>query len=121
MANRKEMVRRPITFQARGISSVIAKGQQLKTMMGVLNIIAQNDVLMQAFLQKVDVEKLINLIFSLSGIDLSKLTMSAREKMVQSLAQPMQQAQDQSAGAAAPAPPGQQMVNGAASALGVAK
>lgn len=119
IANRRQFVSRPVTFQARGISSVIARAQQMKTLMGVLNIVAQNDILMQAFLKKVDLDKLISLIFRLSGIDMTKLTLTEREKMVQGLAQPVVQAQGGTA--PQPAQPGQDMVSNAVAALGVGK
>lgn len=121
IANRRQFVSRPVTFQARGISQVIARAQQMKTLMGVLNIVAQNDILLQEFLKKIDVEKLIDLILRLSGIDLSKLTLTEREKMIRSLAQPIQQAGQQVAGAGQPSQPGQDMVNQAVSSLGVGR
>lgn len=121
MANRREMIKRPMTFQARGISQVIARSQQLKTLLAVLNVIAQNEMLMQEFLKEVDLEKLIKLIFLLSGVDLTKLTLTEREKAVKALAQPIQQAQAGAAGAPAPAQPGQQMVQQAVQGLGVGK
>lgn len=121
ISNRRELVSRPVTFQARGISSLISRSMQVKALLGVLGVIGQNDILMQAFLKEIDVNKLINRIFFLSGIDMTKISLSQREKMVQSLAQPIQQATDQTAGAPAPAQPGQDMVNGAVSALGVGR
>lgn len=119
IANRKQFVSRPVTFQARGISNVIARAQQMKTLMGVLGVVAQNDILMQAFLKKIDLEKLISLIFRLSGIDLTKLTLTQREQMIKSLAQPMQQVDQQTQGSPAPSPQGQETVNNAVSSLGV--
>lgn len=119
MSQRRELIRRPITFQARGISALIARSQQMKTLMNVLSVVGANEVLMQEFLKKVDLEKLINLIFKLSGIDLTQLTLTDREKMVKGLANPMQQVAGQ--GTAQPAGPGQEMVGQAVSSLGVGK
>lgn len=121
ISQRKALVRRPVTFQARGISLIIARSQQLKALLGILNVISQNDILMQAFLQEVDIKKLIDRIFLLSGVDLSKFTMSARDKAIQGLAQPIQQAQQQSAGAPAPSAPGQAAVSQAVQSLGVGR
>lgn len=121
IANRREFVSRPVTFQARGISSVIASAQQMKTLMGVLNIVGQNDILMQAFMAKVDIDKLVGLIFRLSGIDMTKLTLTDREKAMKALIQPIQQAQAGAAGAPQPAQPGQDVVNSGVAALGVGK
>lgn len=120
IGSRKELIRRPITFQARGISQVIAKSQQLKTMLGVLNVLAQNDILIQAFLQKADPMKLIDRIFNLSGIDLSKLTLTEREKLVQGVANPMMQIAN-GPPAGQPSPQGQDMVNAAVKGLGVGR
>jgi len=119
--NKRDFVKRPFTFQARGISNLLANQQQLKTMLSVLSIISQNDILMQAFLKEVDPQKLIARIFLLSGIDLTKLTLSKRDQMIQSLAQPMQQAQQQTQGSPQPAPPGQNFVGNAVKALGVGR
>src|SRR6266403_3537047 len=115
IGSRRELVKRPVTFQARGISSLISRGQQLKTLLGILSVIGQNDMLMQAFLKEIDIGKLVDRIMMLSGVDKTKLSLSQREKMVASLAQPIQQAQDQTQGAPAPAQPGQDMVGQAVS------
>lgn len=109
MGSRKELVRRPVTFQARGISNLIQRSQQLKTLLGVLSVIGQNQVLMAAFLQEVDIGKLVDRILLLSGVDKDKLSLTAREKMVKSLAQPVQQAQQGAQGA----PPAPQQTQGA--------
>jgi hypothetical protein len=124
MANRKEFVMRPVTFQARGISQVIARAQQMKTLMQVLSIIAQNEAMAAAFFQRIDMTKLIDLLFRLSGIDLTKLTVSERERAMQQLGQPIQQAANQAqeaAGGTQPSPQGQQMIDGAAQSLGIGK
>lgn len=119
IANRKLFVKRPITFQARGISMTIARSQQLKSLLGILSVFAQSPELLQAFMQKADIGKLVDRIFLLSGVDLKKLQLSEREKLVQSITQPMQQAQQQTAGAPPPGPAGAAAVNGAVNAMGV--
>lgn len=121
---RKELIRRPITFQARGISNLIARTQQLKTLMGVLQIVASNPALMQLFMQKIDPSKLFNKIFQLSGIDLSKLAMSQRDAMIQQVAAPMQQAQQGAEGQQGTSPPsdaGQNGVNQMVNSLGIGR
>lgn len=121
VSQRKDFVRRPVTFQARGISMVIARSQQMKVLLNLLGIIAQSDIMAQVFFQEVDMKKLIDLLFMLSGINLSKLTLSEREKMIKQLAQPMEQAAQNSAGAPAAPPQTQMAVRGAAQNLGIAK
>jgi hypothetical protein len=121
-ARRKELIQRPISFQARGISRLIQKNTQLHALMSVIQILASSDVLMQTFLQEVDLTKLVHLLFTLSDVDLSKLTLSAREKAIREAGmaqmQSMQQ-QAQAAPAAGPnASPGQKTVQSFARQLG---
>jgi hypothetical protein len=99
MTRRKELIARPLTFQARGISTLIARGQMLKSLLNVLGVIAQNDIFLQAFLQKVDITKLINKLFELSNVDLTMLQATEREQAIRSVTEPMQAAQDRVEGA----------------------
>lgn len=103
MSRRRELIKAPITFQATGISAVIQKGQMLQSILQLLGVIAQNQNLTAAFMQAIDVNKLLNLLFRLSNIDITKMQLSDREKLVQQAAQPLAQAQDQ-AGAPATGP-----------------
>lgn len=95
LGRRRELIQRPFTFQARGISNTIYKANMLKNLLGILQIIGSNQVFMQQFLQVVSVEKFVKKLFELSGIDLSQFQASDREKMIQQIATPLQQAQDQ--------------------------
>lgn len=89
---KNELIKGITTFQARGISSLIQKQQKLQALLSVMGIISQNENLTAAFMQVVDMNKMIQLLFSLSNVDLKKLSMSERDKMIQSVAQPMMQA-----------------------------
>ncbi len=91
-ARKKDFVSRPITFQAQGISSVIAKGQQSRALVQVLGIVAQNDVLLQAFLGEIDPVKLVKKLLDLSGIDIYDLQTTERERLMQSAVGPLQAA-----------------------------
>lgn len=95
LSRRKELIQRPFTFQARGISNTIAKAGQLKSLLGILQIIGSNQVFMQQFLQVISVEKFVKKLFELSGVDISTLQASQREQMMQQIASPLQSAQDQ--------------------------
>lgn len=97
-ARRKELVKRPITFQCRGISTMIAKQAKLKSLLQMIGIFAQNPQTAQAFWQKVDPGKFLDMVFSLQEIDLTKLGLSPREQMM---------AQITAAGNATAGPPGQ--------------
>ena len=100
LSRRKELVKRNYTFQARGISTIIARGTMLKALMNIMGVIAQNDVLLQAFLQKIDVEKFVGKLFELSNIDLHSMQTSEREKMIRAATAPLQAAGGQPGGAA---------------------
>ena len=95
MSNRKELVKRPLTFQARGISSLIQKAQLLQSLIQVMQVMASNEILLREFLQVADVGKLVDLIIDLSGIDKTRLQLSEREKLIKSIAQPIEQKQNQ--------------------------
>lgn len=89
IARRKEIIQRPITFQARGISSLIARGQMLKSLLQLIGLISQNDMLVKAFLEQVDIQKLVKKLFELSNIDLTTLQVSEREKMIRGITDPL--------------------------------
>ncbi len=94
LSRRRELIQRPFTFQARGISNTIHKSNQLKSLLGIIQIIGANQVFMQQFLQKISVEKLVKKLFELSGVDLSQFSLTQREQMMQQVAGPMATAQN---------------------------
>lgn len=109
ITRRKELAGRPVSFQARGISSLIARNQMLSQVMNILQIVAQNEMLLQAFMQQIDVNKLIALLFRLGNVDITKMQASARDRLIQQIMAPMAQAQGQAPGGQAPAPAMQEM------------
>jgi hypothetical protein len=121
ISRRKELIQRPVTFQARGISTIIQRGQMLKSLMGVLSVIAQSPQLMQSFFAKTDPEKLYKKIFELSNIDISSVQLSEREQMIRSVMGPIQQAQQQAAGGAAPGQQGGNEMGDVTNALGIGR
>lgn len=115
ISRRAELIKRPITFQARGISGLIQRQQRLQALLQVMQVISQNENLVAAFMQVVDINKLLNLLFQLSNVDLSKMSTSARSQLVQSVANPMVQAGQQGSPAAVP------QMQEMATAMGVAR
>lgn len=105
LKQRKELIQRPFTFQARGISNTIQKANQLKSLLSIIQIIGSNQIFMQQFLQTISVERLVKKLFELSGVDLSQFQATQREQMMKQVAQPMQEAQN--AGAPGGSPQGQ--------------
>lgn len=92
-SNRKELVSRPITFQARGISTMIQKARILKSLLSLLQIVAASDVLLQEFLRVVDTTRLVEVMFELSDVDLHKLQASQRTQLIRSVVEQMPQPQ----------------------------
>ncbi len=86
-ARRKELAGRALTFHVRGISNMILKQQKLKALLQTIGIVAQNQMLLQAFMQKVDPGKLLDALFSLQEIDIDKLGLTPREQMMKELTQ----------------------------------
>lgn len=115
MGRRKELIKRNYTFQARGISQLIAKNQMLSSLLNLMQVIAGNPNLLAAFMAQIDINKLVTLLFRLSNVDITKMQLSEREKLIKSIAQPMQQAAEGSQ----PSAPGMVAMGGAAQALGV--
>jgi hypothetical protein len=119
MARRREFISSPITFQANGISAVIQKGQMLQSVLQLLQVIAQNENLTAAFMQAIDVNKLLKLLFKLSNVDITKMQASQREQLIQDAVNPLNQAQQQ---APAPAPTaGASAMGPVAQMMGVAR
>ena len=92
--NRKELVERPFTFQARGISNAIYRAQQLKSLLSMLQIVGSNPNLAQAFFQEVPMQNLLDKMMELSGIDFTKLKATQRQSAIQGITQPLQQMQN---------------------------
>lgn len=118
LAKKREIIQRPITFQARGISSLIARGQMLKSLMQLIGVIGQNEMMLKAFLEQIDIMKLVKKLFELSNIDLTMLQTSQREKMIRSITDPL------NAAGTAPGQPGETAMlemGQAAQAAGIGK
>jgi len=92
---RRELISRPITFQAQGISTLIQKNRMLKALLQLTQYLAQSKELLAAFLQVADMSKMVKLLFELSDVDMSKIALSEREKMMKDVMGQFQQAQQQ--------------------------
>lgn len=119
MARRKEFIKSPITFQANGISSIIQKGQMLQSVLQLLGVIAQNQNLTAAFMQRIDINKLISLLFRLSNIDLSVMEIGQRQQMINDVTSQLSQAAQQNGGQ--PTGPGAEQMGNVAQMMGVAQ
>jgi hypothetical protein len=102
MDRRKELASSGITFQAHGISSLIQKNRMLKALLQLMAFMSQSPELLAAFMQEVDLQKFLRLLFRLSDIDITKLTMTEQEKQMKALADQMAAAQAMQGGMPAP-------------------
>lgn len=113
---RREIITRPITFRARGLSEMIQRTQALKALLGILQIISGNPILLQEFFKTVSITRFIEILFNLSNFDLTKLQASEREQMIKQIAQPIQQAVEGAGGE--PAAPGKQEMGSVSKLVG---
>jgi len=88
---RRELISRPVTFEARGISTLLYKSRKLRTFLTALQVIGSNDLLLKQFLQVVDMGRLVETLLDLFEIDTSKLELSERERTIRNLVQNLQQ------------------------------
>jgi hypothetical protein len=93
IGRKRELIRRPYTFQAQGISRMLQKNRQMRVLMQALQVMASNEILLQAFLQEVDMTRLVEVIFDLSDLDIRKLQKSDRQSMIDEITRPLMQAQ----------------------------
>ena len=118
IGKRKELVERNVTFSARGISTLLQKSQRMKTLMFALQVMASSEVLLKEFLGKVDPGKLVDLILDLLDIDIKRLKMGERERMVAEIVQRSEQAAAQAGSGSVDGGTAEQ-VGGVAEQLGV--
>ena len=102
MARRKELAKQPFSFQAHGISWLIQKNRMLKALLQLMAFMSQSPELLAAFMQEVDLQKFLRLLFRLSDIDITKITMTEQEKQMKALVDQLAMAQQQAGGAPAP-------------------
>ena len=119
IGRRRELIQRPITFQARGISTLIQKSRMLKSLLQVMGFLSQSPELLAAFMQRVDMEKFVNLLFNLSDVDISKVTISQRQRMVSNVAQQIQQGTEALTAGQSPGSEAQSQAGDVAKTLGV--
>jgi hypothetical protein len=119
LSKRKELIKRPVTFQARGISNLIKKSSTLKSLIAIFQVVASSPELAKEFFNQVPVDKFVSKLFELSDVDITSMQASDREKAMRQLAEPMQQAADQSQGAGPAQGPGANQMADLAKSMGV--
>lgn len=120
LARRKEFIEHPVTFQARGISTLIQRGQMLSALLKVIQVISSSDLLLQEFVKEVDLNRLLKVLFELSNIDITKLQTTARQRLVQQITEPLNAAADRGANVRGTlSPEGRSFVSDTVGALGI--
>lgn len=117
LKNKKQFAKLKLTFNVRGISSLIQKGQKLQQLLQFLQIVGSNQYLAQAFLAEMSPQKLLSYLEELMDIDRDEINMSERDKQIQQVLQQQTAALQATAGAppgAAPTPGGPQPAAGPA-------
>lgn len=114
LRRRDELIKRPITFQARGISALLARAVKLRSLLSALQVIGANDLLMKEFLKVVSLPKLVKVLLDLFDVDVRSLQATEREKLVENATQDLARAQAGAEGRT----PGQSASEGAKSQVG---
>lgn len=117
MKNRRELVKHPHSFRATGISAMIKKAAMLQQLLQLLQVVGQNEHLVAAFMQEVDINRLLALLFDLSNIDPTRLEATTRDRMVRSALEPLQAA----AQGGTPTPGGTAAMQQATNAAGIGR
>lgn len=81
-AAKEEFRKGPVSFEARGISSLIERGQKLRSFMSLLQVVAQNDGMMKEFFERYDAGSVLDHLMMLHGIDGNDLKPTDREAAV---------------------------------------
>lgn len=90
-AQRQAFLNRRFTFRVRGISGLIDRQTKLSNMMSMIQTIGQNPALMAAFMQRTDMNKLLDSMVTLFGVDPSTFQYSESEMRDPQVQQRIQQ------------------------------
>ena len=82
LAVKDEMISRRITFRVSGISSLIDRGQKLRNLISLLQVMAQSEPLIKAFMEEFGPGVLVRELMRLHGVDAEDLRPTERERQV---------------------------------------
>lgn len=95
---KQEFRQRAIRFQVRGLSALVERQSKLQNLLSALNTIASSEVLLREFLQTYSVDRLVQELLRLYGIDTLDLQQSPREQKIRQIIERMNQQQGQEPG-----------------------
>lgn len=114
LKRRKELIGRPTTFQARGLSSLLARSVKLRSLLTALQVIGGNDLLMKEFLKEISLPKLVKTLLELFDVDTRSIQASEREKLIENATQDLERTRQEAEGRT----PGQSAPEGAKAEVG---
>lgn len=88
---RDEFRDRGIKFRVRGLSGMVDRQAKLRNILNMLQVVGQNEILLQTFMQRFAPDKVLEEIMYLFGVDTSRLELTERETQMRQLQERMQQ------------------------------
>lgn len=85
LKRKKDFFNDNIVITVNGISELIDRGEKLRSLIRMIEILGQNELLLKTFLKKYDMPSVLDEMIRLSGIDTSKLTPKPQVKVTASL------------------------------------
>lgn len=82
-ARREEFRARPIEVRASGLTKAAERKRRVRALLGILNVVGGNPLLVQSFVQDYSLSKVIKVLLQDSGVDIDRIKLSADEKFKQ--------------------------------------
>jgi hypothetical protein len=105
VSQREGFRRRRFKFQAYGITAAIKRNEQLRNLMSILGVLSQNELMTASFLKRFSIDRLLEQILVLAGIEITKIEKTDIEKKVEAQQQEALAAPAGGPGAGAARPP----------------
>lgn len=80
---RAEFKARPIWVRASGLTNAVQRSRRLRGLLGALNVVGGNQLLVAEFTKEYSMSKLLKLIFEDFGVPIDELRLSAEQKFMQ--------------------------------------
>lgn len=85
---REDFLSEGVTFKVRGISALVDRQAKLRNFLSMLQVVASNEMLMQAFVQRFSVSKVLETLVHQFGVDPHDIEPTQMERMMAQLTQP---------------------------------
>jgi len=82
-ARRDEFRSRAVVVKAQGLTTAVEKGKRIRGLMGALNVIGGNPLLIQAFQQSYSIDRLVALVLEDFGVPMDRIELNEQEKLRQ--------------------------------------